>query len=76
MRHVRKPLSLNELEKASNGQAMNVTIMDVIKICDELSSCCDNCVLEDGDLLVFRKGDTGFAPVFRSTPTELRAFLK
>lgn len=52
MGHVCKPLSLNELEEAFNGQCMYVVIVDVVEICDELPSSHDDRLLKDCDLLV------------------------
>lgn len=52
MRHVREPLSLDELEKAFNSQAMNIIILDMIEIRHELSPSCGDRLLKDGDLLV------------------------
>lgn len=46
MWHVREPLSLDELEEVFNGQAMDVGIIDMIKISNKLSSCCDDRFLE------------------------------
>ena len=53
MRHMGESQSLNELEEAFNGQAMNFGLVNMIKIRDELSPRCDNRLLEDCDLLVF-----------------------
>ena len=53
MRHMREPLSLDELEEAFNSQAMNAFIIDSIEICHKLPACCDDGLLKDGDLLVF-----------------------
>ena len=42
LRHMYESLSFNELEKAFNGQAMNVGLINMIKIRKKLSSCCDD----------------------------------
>ncbi len=73
MRHVCESLSLDELEEAFNSQVMNVVILDMIEICDELPSSCDDRLLKDCDLLFFREYGTGFAPALGGTRTGLRA---
>lgn len=74
MRHVCEPLSLDELEEAFNGQAMNCGIINIIKLCDEFSPRCDDSLLEHCNLLVFRESDTGLAPPFGHAYMGLRAF--
>ena len=67
MRHVCKPLSLDELKKAFNGQALNIGIINKIEVGKELSSCYNDRLLKECNLLVSRKHDTGFAPTFMGT---------
>ena len=74
MRHVCEPLSLDELEKAFNGQAVNRGIINIIKLRDKFSPRCDDSLLEHCDLLVFRESDTGLAPSFGDACMGLRAF--
>lgn len=67
MRHVCKPLSLDELKEAFNGQALNVGIINVTELGKEFSSCYNDCLLKECNLLVSREYDTGFAPTFMGT---------
>lgn len=53
MWHVCEPLSLDELEESFNGQALNVGIIYIIKLCDKIAPRCDDRLLKDCDLLVF-----------------------
>lgn len=52
LRHMYESLSFNELEKAFNGQAVNVGLINMIKIRKKLSSCCDDRFLKQCNLLV------------------------
>lgn len=45
MWHVCEPLSLDELEEAFDGQAMDIGLINIIEIGDELSPGCDNRLL-------------------------------
>ena len=67
MRHVCKPLSLDELKEAFNGQALNVGIINMIELGKELSSCYNDRLLKECNLLVSREYDSGFAPAFMGT---------
>ena len=67
MRHVCKPLSLDELKKAFNGQAMNIMIINMIELGKKLSSCYNDRLLKKCNLLVSREYDSGFAPGFLGT---------
>ena len=67
MRHVCEPLSLDELEEAFDGQAMDVGLFHIVQICDKLSPRCDNRLLKDCDLLFLGERDTGFTPAFGGT---------
>ena len=73
MRHVCEPLSFNKLENTFNGQALNISIINMIKLRDELSSCYDDRLLEQCDLLVSREHDTRFAPTLGATRVGVRA---
>ena len=46
MWHVSESLSLDKLEEAFNGQAMNVGIIHMVKIRNEFSSGCDDRLLK------------------------------
>ena len=74
MRHVCEPLSLDELEEAFNGQAMDIGLINIIEIGDELSPRCDDRLMKTCDLLVLGECDTGFAPAFGVTCMGLRAY--
>ena len=52
---------------------MNVGILNMIEIRDELSSCCDDGLLKECDLLVFREYGTGFAPALGGARMGVRA---
>ena len=67
MRHVCKPLSLDELKEAFNGQALNVVIINMIELGKKLSSCYNDRLLKKCNLLVSREYDTGFAPALMAT---------
>ena len=64
MRHVCKPLSFNELKEAFNGQAVNVGIFNMIELGKKLSSCYNDRLLKECNLLVSREYDRRFAPTF------------
>lgn len=74
MRHVCEPLSLDELEEAFDGQAMDIGLINIIEIGDKLSPRCDNRLLKNCDLLVLGECDTGFAPALGGTCVGLRAY--
>ena len=52
LRHMYESLSFNELEKAFNGQAVNVGLINMIKIRKKLSSCYNDRFLKQCNLLV------------------------
>ena len=67
MRHVCKPLSLDELKEAFNGQALNVGIINMIEVGKKLSSRYNDRLLKQCNLLVSREDDSRFAPAFMGT---------
>ena len=67
MRHVCEPLSLDELKEAFNGQALNVGIINMIELGKKPSSCYNDRLLNECNLLVSGEYDTGFAPTFMGT---------
>ena len=73
MRHVCKPLSLDELKEAFNGQAFNVGIINMIELGKKLSSRYNDHFLKECNLLVFREYDSRLAPTFMGTCMRLRA---